>query len=84
MCDFLNFIQVVNGVVMDAADNAQIEIEREQERQLAKLKQEDIQESLDCIECGADIPEERRKAVKTNLCIGCAELQEIQRRQFRR
>ena len=69
---------------MDAADNAQIEIEREQERQLANLRQEDVQESLECIDCGADIPKERRKAVKTNLCIGCAELQEIQRRQFRR
>lgn len=68
---------------MDAADNAQIEIEREQERQLANLKQEDVQESLECIECGADIPEERRKAVKTNLCIGCAELNELRSRHFR-
>ena len=46
---------------MDAADNAQIEIEREQERQLANLRQEDVQESLECIDCGADIPEERRQ-----------------------
>lgn len=69
---------------MDAADNAQIEIEREQERQLANLKRSDVIATDDCVECGNDIPEARRKAVNTNLCIGCAELFEIKRKQFRR
>ncbi|TMO43417.1 conjugal transfer protein TraR [Pseudoalteromonas sp. S4389] len=69
---------------MDLADNAQIEIEREQERQLVNFKRLEVVPTDECIECGADIPEERRKAVKTNLCIGCAELFEIKRKQFRR
>lgn len=69
---------------MDAADNAQIEIDREQARQIANLKQAEVVSTDECIECGNEIPEERRKAVNTNLCIGCAEMQEIKRKQFRR
>ena len=69
---------------MDAADSAQIEIEREQERLLASLKQSEVTATDDCIECGGEIQEARRKAIKTNLCIGCAELFEIKRKQFRR
>lgn len=69
---------------MDAADTAQIEIDREQARQIANLKQAEVVATDECIECGNEIPEERRKAVNTNLCIGCAEMQEIKRKQFRR
>jgi len=69
---------------MDAADNAQIEIDREQARQIANLKQAEVVATDECIECGNEIPEERRKAVNANLCIGCAEMQEIKRKQFRR
>jgi len=69
---------------MDAADSAQIEIDREQARQIANLKQAEVVSTDECIECGNEIPEERRKAVNTNLCIGCAEMQEIKRKQFRR
>jgi len=69
---------------MDAADSAQIEIDREQARQIANLKQTEVVATDECIECGNEIPEERRKAVNTNLCIGCAEMQEIKRKQFRR
>ena len=69
---------------MDLADNAQIEIDREQARQVANLKQAEVVATDECIECGNEIPEERRKAVNTNLCIGCAEMQEIKRKQFRR
>ncbi|WP_417669434.1 TraR/DksA C4-type zinc finger protein [Pseudoalteromonas tetraodonis] len=69
---------------MDAADSAQIEIDREQARQVANLKQAEVVATDECIECGNEIPEERRKAVNTNLCIGCAEMQEIKRKQFRR
>lgn len=69
---------------MDAADSAQIEIDREQARQIANLKQAEVVATDECIECGNEIPEERRKAVNTNLCIGCAEMQEIKRKQFRR
>ena len=67
---------------MDAADNAQIEIEREQERQLANTKQPEIDPTDDCIECGGEIQEARRKAIKTNLCIGCAEINELRSRNY--
>lgn len=69
---------------MDTADSAQIEIEQNESRLLANLKQQDVEPTDECIECGNEIPEERRKAVNTNLCIGCAELFEIKRKQFRR
>jgi len=69
---------------MDTADSAQIEIEQNESRLIANLKQQDVEPTDDCIECGNEIPEERRKAVNTNLCIGCAEMQEIKRKQFRR
>lgn len=68
----------------DAADIAQIEIEREQERQLANAKKSEVTATDECVECGFEIDEARKKAIKTNLCISCAELFEIKRKQFRR
>lgn len=68
----------------DAADQAQTEIEQAHQRQLERLKRDDVIASDECVECGAEIDEGRRKAIKTNLCIGCAEMQEIKRKQFRR
>lgn len=67
---------------MDLADSAQIEIDREQERQVANLKQADVEPTDECIECGNDIPEARRKAVNTNLCIGCAEIRELRSKNY--
>ncbi len=67
---------------MDAADNAQIEIDREQERQVANLKQAEVVATDECIECGNEIPEERRKAVNTNLCIYCAEIRELRSKNY--
>lgn len=67
---------------MDAADSAQIEIEREQERLLASLKQSEVTVTDDCIECGGEIQEARRKAIKANLCIGCAEINELRSRNY--
>tara|TARA_B100000470_G_scaffold75842_1_gene58297 strand:+ start:206 stop:421 length:216 start_codon:yes stop_codon:yes gene_type:complete len=67
---------------MDAADNAQIEIEREQERSIAALKKPLVESTAECIECGAKIPPERQQAVNTNLCIGCAEVGEIRSRNY--
>ena len=69
---------------MDTADSAQIEIEQNESRLIANLKQQDVEPTDDCIECGNEINEARKKAIKTNLCIGCAELFEIKRKQFRR
>ncbi len=68
----------------DAADSAQIEIDREIERNIANLKQPDVEPTDACIECGGDIPKERQKHLKTNICVGCAELKEIRNRNYRR
>ena len=68
----------------DHADVAQLEIEQAESRLIANLKQPEVTPTDDCIECGNEIQEARRKAIKTNLCIGCAELLEIKRKQFRR
>ena len=68
----------------DPADIAQLEIEQTESRLIANLKQPEVTPTDDCVECGNDIPEARRRAVNTNLCIGCAELFEIKRKQFRR
>ena len=68
---------------MDLLDNAQIEIERELDRNIASCKKAEVQPTTECIECGADIPVERQRAIKTNLCIGCAEFAEVKARQYR-
>ncbi|TVU79881.1 TraR/DksA family transcriptional regulator [Pseudoalteromonas neustonica] len=68
----------------DPADIAQLEIEQTESRLIANLKQQDVEPTDDCIECGNEINEARKKAIKTNLCIGCAELHEIKRKLFRR
>lgn len=67
---------------MDIADTAQIEIERATKHALSNLKQKEVIESEYCVDCGAHIPEARRKATKTNLCIGCAEVRELQSKRF--
>ncbi|WP_288989379.1 hypothetical protein [uncultured Pseudoalteromonas sp.] len=68
---------------MDTADSAQIEIEHHEALQIANLKRPDVVPTDECVECGNEISEGRKKAIKTNLCIGCAELFEIKRKQFR-
>ncbi|MCQ8884496.1 hypothetical protein NQT63_02155 [Pseudoalteromonas agarivorans] len=67
---------------MDTADSAQIEIEQNESRLIANLKQQDVEPTDDCIECGNEINEARKKAIKTNLCIGCAEMRELRSRNY--
>lgn len=69
---------------MDLADSAQQEMEHHEALQIANLKRPEVVPTDECIECGAEISEGRKKAIKTNLCIGCAELFEIKLKQFRR
>lgn len=69
---------------MDLADSAQQEMEHHEALQIANLKRPDVVPTDECIECGNEISEGRKQAIKTNLCIGCAEVQEIKRKQFRR
>lgn len=66
----------------DHADVAQLEIEQAESRLIANLKQADVEPTDDCIECGNEIQEARRKAIKTNLCIGCAEVRELHSRHY--
>lgn len=68
----------------DPADIAQLDIEHAEAVAIANAKQQDVEPADECIECGNEISEGRKKAIKTNLCIGCAEMQEIKRKQFRR
>ena len=67
---------------MDTADAAQIEIEQTESRLVESLKQQDVEPTDDCVECGSEINEARRKAIKTNLCIGCAEMRELHSRHY--
>lgn len=69
---------------MDLADSAQQEMEHHEALQIANLKRPDVVPTDECVECGNEISEGRKQAIKTNLCIGCAEMQEIKRKQFRR
>lgn len=66
----------------DHADVAQLEIEQVESRLIANLKQPEVNPTDDCIECGNEIQEARRKAIKTNLCIGCAEMRELHSRNY--
>lgn len=66
----------------DHADVAQLEIEQAESRLIANLKQADVEPADDCIECGNKIQEARKKAIKTNLCIGCAEVRELHSRHY--
>ncbi len=66
----------------DSADQAQTEIEQAHQRQLERLKRDDVIASDECVECGAEIDEGRRKAIKTNLCIGCAEINELRSKNY--
>lgn len=69
---------------MDKADQAQIEIERSEQRMVDNLKKPEVKATADCEDCGFEIPIERRKAIKTNLCVGCAEIKEIRDKGYRR
>ena len=68
---------------MDLLDSAQVEIERELERNLASSKKPEVQPTEECVECGIDIPPERQAVVKTNLCVGCAEIAELKAKHYR-
>lgn len=68
----------------DPADVAQLDIEHAEAVAIANAKRQEVVPTDECAECGNEISEGRKQAIKTNLCIGCAEMQEIKRKQFRR
>jgi hypothetical protein len=55
---------------MDAADRAQIEIERELAASLERARRTRRARSDRCIDCGDELPEHRRE---WELCVPCAE-----------
>lgn len=58
----------------DVADDADILIEQRREQALAQIPRYTGISATECEECGEDIPEGRRNAVKgVKLCVGCAE-----------
>lgn len=67
---------------MDLADSAQQEMEHHEALQIANLKRPDVVPTDECIECGNEISEGRKQAIKTNLCIGCAEVRELHSRNY--
>ncbi|WPJ21818.1 TraR/DksA C4-type zinc finger protein [Pseudoalteromonas phage vB_Pun_Y3] len=66
----------------DPADIAQQDIEHAETVAIANAKRLEVEPTDDCVECGNEISEGRKKAIKTNLCIGCAEVNELQSRHF--
>jgi len=60
----------------DIVDRADIEIEREKQRELNRIAQS-LEESgiIDCIDCGDEIPEDRREAMPSaKRCMDCEDL----------
>jgi len=64
----------------DEIDLANIEIEREKERALSKIKQLQQQSGIiDCIDCGIEIPKARKEAVPSaKRCIDCQSLKDLE------
>lgn len=63
-------------MMSDIADRADIEIEREKQRELNRIAQS-LEESgiIDCIDCGDEIPEARRKVMPSaKRCMDCEDL----------
>jgi phage/conjugal plasmid C-4 type zinc finger TraR family protein len=65
----------------DEADLAQIEIEYLLDRTLSQVHRPAGQSAHACIDCGAPIPEARRRAVSG--CVRCVDCQEIEERHGR-
>jgi phage/conjugal plasmid C-4 type zinc finger TraR family protein len=65
----------------DEADLAQIEIEYLLDRTLSQVLGPSGQSAHECIDCGAPIPEARRRAVRG--CVRCIEWQEMEERHRR-
>ena len=58
----------------DVADDADIVIDQIRDHALAQIPRYTGISATECEECGEDIPEGRRNAVKgVKLCVGCAE-----------
>lgn len=68
---------------MDLIDDAQKQIEQELDRSLSAAKAVEVEPSEYCISCDVFIPEARRQAVKTNVCVDCAAIAEAKAKHFR-
>jgi RNA polymerase-binding transcription factor DksA len=66
----------------DPADVAQLDIEHAEAVAIANARRPEVVPADECIECGNEISEGRKKAIKTNLCIGCAEMRELHSRNY--
>lgn len=69
----------------DVCDEADIVIEEALNRTLAQIPRYTGISATECEECGDDIPEGRRNAVKgVQLCVGCAERAALVKQGVRR
>lgn len=67
---------------MDNADKAQDFIDMELAAALSKQLSRDVVESDFCEDCGIEIPKARKLAVRTNVCVDCAEISELQQKHY--
>ena len=69
----------------DICDDADILIEQRREQALAQIPLYTGISATECEECGEDIPEDRREAVKgVKLCAPCGALVELKAKGVRR
>jgi hypothetical protein len=71
------------GIKMDLLERADQESSELLQRAIENSKSPEVIPTTECIDCDAQISPERAKAVKTNLCIGCAELKEIKDKNYK-
>ncbi|WP_052713211.1 TraR/DksA C4-type zinc finger protein [Pseudoalteromonas rubra] len=73
---------------MDIVDKAQVIREQELERALNENRAHFVGEDVDflhCLECGVEIPSERRAAIhRCKLCVDCQTSQEAQAKHYRK
>jgi phage/conjugal plasmid C-4 type zinc finger TraR family protein len=69
----------------DICDDADVVIEEALNRSIAQIPRYTGISATECEECGDDIPEGRRNAVKgVRLCAGCQALDDVRKQGVRR
>lgn len=69
----------------DICDEAEVVIQEALNRSLSQIPRYTGVSATECVECGDEIPEGRREAVKgVKLCMGCAEREALATKGVRR
>ncbi|WP_151789992.1 TraR/DksA C4-type zinc finger protein [Acinetobacter junii] len=67
----------------DYADVASDITETDLEHSLQNIRRIDFPSNFECEECGAEIPEQRRRLGSVTLCIACQTVFEAKQKHFR-